>query len=161
MSLQTHTSPLPLPPFYFVMRNFDHYQKHNYIFASEPFYTHPGGYKMAVAIYTKSDDEGKGTHLSIYLDILRGEFDDKLQWPFDGEVTVQAYNRTTRQWSMEQTFILNKRKCDLSVVSRRVDAMAATSWGYNDLLPLSELKRDYVKHINAVRFRVTNVKICT
>ena len=32
---------------------------------------------------------GKGTHVSVYVHLMRGEFDDLLKWPFCGEVTMQ------------------------------------------------------------------------
>ena len=86
-SLRTHTTPLPLPPFYILMKNVDHYLKSNNQYTSEPFYSHPGGYKMVVVAYPNSSPS---THLSVGITILRGEFDDQLKWPFNGEVTIQA-----------------------------------------------------------------------
>ena len=161
VSLQTHTSPLSLPPFYFIMSNVGHYKQHNCVFWSEPFYSHPGGYKMAIKIYPNGRGYRKGTHLSLYVDIIRGEFDDKLRWPFDGEVTVQAYNRTTEQWSMKKIFALNEKCCGLVYVCRQVDTITIADWGYVDYLPLSEFKKDYVKDTDVVRFRITDVKVCT
>ena len=116
---------------------------------------------MVMSIYPNGYGSRKGTHLSLFVHILRGEFDDKLRWPFDGEVTIQAYNRTTQQWSMERTLVLNERECGLDVVRRRVDARAVVSWGCDDFLSLSELNKDYVKDTNAVRFRTVNVNVCS
>jgi len=33
---------------------------------------------------------GKGTHISVYIHLMRGEYDEFLQWPFHGDVT--SYN---------------------------------------------------------------------
>ena len=78
VSLQTHTTPLPVPPFYFTVHDVDHHQKINLGYRSEPFYSHPGGYKMFAAVYPNSVGHCKGTHLCLGVGLQRGEFDDQL-----------------------------------------------------------------------------------
>ena len=56
---------------------------------SEPFYSHPGGYKMCLSVYAKGIGPGKGTHVSVFANLMKGDFDDKLKWPFFGEVFVK------------------------------------------------------------------------
>ena len=97
--------------------------------------------------------------MSVFVAICRGEFDDKLRWPFDGSITVQMYNCTTEQWSNEGTIVMNRNECGLRYVKRPVDVLTYGSWGYNDFLPISELKSDYVKDTGTVRFRITKVEI--
>ena len=38
------------------------------------------------------DVSGKRTHLSLYVYLLKGEYDDQLQWPFNANITVQLLN---------------------------------------------------------------------
>ena len=151
-ALRTRTVPLPLPPFYCLMRNVNYYIEYCQVYSSEPFYSHPGGYKMNIVVYARSP------YLSVGMTILRGEFDDQLKWPFDGEVTLQAYNRTQRRWSAELTVSLNRRVCGLDVVRQRVDSL---SYGCQprEFLPYSILESDYTHDINIIRFRVTEIKI--
>ena len=35
---------------------------------------------------------GKGTHLSLIVSLLKGEYDDQLQWPFNANITIQLLN---------------------------------------------------------------------
>ena len=35
---------------------------------------------------------GKGTHLSLFVSLLKGEYDDQLQWPLNANFTVQLLN---------------------------------------------------------------------
>ena len=56
---------------------------------SPPFYTHVGGYKMCLRVDTNGLCSGKGTHVSVYVYLMKGEFDDRLKWPFSGEVVVE------------------------------------------------------------------------
>ena len=58
--LQMHTVPLPVPPFYFTISNFKHYQNNELAFFSEPFYSHPGGYKMRVKIHPNGFGNARG-----------------------------------------------------------------------------------------------------
>ena len=156
-ALQSHTRPLTLPPFYFTVVNVDYYQKHRYSYMSDPFYSHPGGYKLYVKVSFL--DSCNSECMSLHLFILRGEFDDQLPWPFDGEVTIQLYNRTKEEWSTEQSIALNEKECGVDVVKRREDQLAYVGWGHPNFLPYSELKADFQKEANAIRFRVTKVKV--
>ena len=40
---------------------------------SRPFYTDPHGYKMCAVIYLNGDGVGKGSHLSLFFAVMRGE----------------------------------------------------------------------------------------
>ena len=60
---------------------------------SKPFYSAVGGYKFCLKVYPNGMSSGHGTHLSVYLCLMRGENDDQLKWPFDGSVTVTMLNQ--------------------------------------------------------------------
>ena len=49
---------------------------------SPPFYVARFGYKVCARLYPNGDGSGKGTHLSMFLVIMRGEYDALLAWPF-------------------------------------------------------------------------------
>eukprot|EP00731_Ephydatia_muelleri_P018219 Em0011g259a len=51
-------------------------------FFSLPFYTSRYGYKLCLRLYILGDGIGKGTHMSLFFVVMRGEFDNILQWPF-------------------------------------------------------------------------------
>ncbi len=76
-----------LPPFYFTLDNFAHHKKHALKWYSPTFYSHPNGYKMCVCV---SSD---GPHISVLVHLVRGEFDDSLQWPFSGSINVYLLNQ--------------------------------------------------------------------
>ena len=54
---------------------------------SQPFYTGYFGYKMCARVYLNGDGMGKGTHLSLFFVVMRGEYDALLPWPFKQKVT--------------------------------------------------------------------------
>ncbi|XP_029467934.1 TNF receptor-associated factor 2-like isoform X2 [Rhinatrema bivittatum] len=53
---------------------------------STAFYTHLYGYKMALQVYLNGDLNAKGTHISVHLKLLKGEFDVLLKWPFKEQI---------------------------------------------------------------------------
>jgi hypothetical protein len=57
-------------------------------FYSRPFYTSRYGYKVCAKLYLNGDGVGKGTHLSLFIVIMKGEQDYQLPWPFAQEVTM-------------------------------------------------------------------------
>ena len=62
-------------------------------FKPHPFYTHPQGYRMQLSVSIHGDGAGKGTHMSVFLSLMKGEFDNQLKWPFRGSVTIQLLNQ--------------------------------------------------------------------
>ena len=60
---------------------------------TRPFYTHPGGYKMQVVVYPYGNSTGKGTHMSVFFDLVKGENDDHLKWPFEGTILFKLLNQ--------------------------------------------------------------------
>jgi len=55
---------------------------------SPPFYTGRNGYKMCIRAYLNGDGSGKGTHLSIFFVLMKGEYDALLKWPFEAKISL-------------------------------------------------------------------------
>ena len=49
---------------------------------SAPFYTGENGYKVRLRLYPNGTRSGKNTHLSLFLTVMKGEYDPILPWPF-------------------------------------------------------------------------------
>lgn len=77
------------PPFEFTLNNFSHLKASREQWFSAPFYTHKQGYKMCISIDCAGSDEGMGNHVSVYANLMKGEFDDDLSWPFVGTVVIR------------------------------------------------------------------------
>ncbi|XP_061699550.1 TNF receptor-associated factor 3 [Syngnathoides biaculeatus] len=60
---------------------------------SQPFYTGYFGYKMCARVYLNGDGMGKGTHLSLFFVVMRGEYDALLPWPFKQKVTLMLMDQ--------------------------------------------------------------------
>ncbi len=62
-------------------------------FTTPPFYTSNRGYKMSLKIISNGCSSGRGTHISVYTCLMKGDHDDTLTWPFTGSVTFELLNQ--------------------------------------------------------------------
>ena len=70
---------------------------------SPPFYTSPNGYKLCIRAYLNGDGLGCGSHLSVFIVVMRGEFDALLPWPFRAKVSLVLLDQGHRK-HITQTF---------------------------------------------------------
>ncbi|XP_042909927.1 TNF receptor-associated factor 4 isoform X2 [Parasteatoda tepidariorum] len=68
-----------------------------YELVSSPFYTSQHGYKLMASLFLNGNGTGEGTHLSVYIKILPGEYDALLPWPFSHTVTFVLYDQSPTQ----------------------------------------------------------------
>ncbi|XP_078085866.1 TNF receptor-associated factor 5-like isoform X2 [Mustelus asterias] len=55
---------------------------------SQSFYTSRCGYKLCARAYLNGDGTGKGTHLSLFFVVMKGDYDSLLSWPFKQKVSL-------------------------------------------------------------------------
>ena len=70
-------------------------------FFSPCFYTSRYGYKMCARIYLNGDGMGRGTHISVFFMVLRGQYDAILRWPFRQKVTFMLFDQDNVQHVIE------------------------------------------------------------
>ena len=51
---------------------------------------------------------GKGSHLSLFLVIMKSEYDDLLEWPFTKKVRFTLINQESRSFDIEENMTPNK-----------------------------------------------------
>ena len=57
------------------------------------FYTSRYGYKMCARLYLNGDGKGRGTHISVFFVVMRGQYDALLRWPFRQKVTFMLLDQ--------------------------------------------------------------------
>ena len=70
---------------------------------SAPFYTGRHGYKLCLRLYVDGDGSGKGSHLSFFLTVMKGEHDALLKWPLHPTVSLMLLDQD-RQKDIVQSF---------------------------------------------------------
>ena len=112
---------------------------------SPAFYTSPGGYKMCLCIAPNGSDSGKNTNVSCGVCLMSGEYDNILEWPFQGEVTIELLNQLKnrnhykKDISYDESIPQEARK---KVVGKRY----GEGWGY--LLYISHSQLGYNSSLN-------------
>ena len=73
---------------------------------SNSFYSHTKGYSMCLCIHPAGLKSGKGTHLSVFLHLMKGPHDDELTWPLRGKFEIKILNQfiDSEHHSMTPTF---------------------------------------------------------
>ena len=144
---------IPVPPFYFTLFNFEHHKKESLLWYSEPFYSHIGGYKMRAEVHAGGVHAGEGSHISLYMALMRGENDDNLQWPFRGKITVQVF--CYNAWSSGSTIVIDHTADDACASKPLVDSIGNPSWGVYKFVSHASLDPGS----DCIRFRVLQVEL--
>ena len=89
------------------MTEFSKRKQFDNTFTSPPFYTHQHGYKMCLDVYANGNKNGKNTHVSVYVNIMAGDNDDQLQWPFVGDIDIMLLNWRANNGHHKMTLLIN------------------------------------------------------
>ena len=102
------------PPRVLKMTGFQVKKEENEEWYSDPVYSHFGGYKMCLRVDANGNGDGKGTRVSVFAYLMRGDNDDNLKWPFRGTIEVSLLNQledglhyTIDVWSPSDTVLKN------------------------------------------------------
>lgn len=154
-----------VPPCEFIMVDFRNYQMSQQQWLSPSFYTHFGGYRMCIGVDASGSEEGHGTHVSVYVNIMKGEYDHYLKWPFKGSISIELCNQRGPKGNLEEMIVFTY---DASEIASRVTGgeIAEHGLGIPTFIERSKLslhtKRNveiqYLKN-DCLRFRVLKVDL--
>ena len=85
---------------------------------SPPFFTSRFGYKLCMRIYLNGDGVGKGSHVSLFFTVMRGEYDGLLPWPFHQKVTMTLVDQSGSNKNIEESFIPDSNSSSFKRPSR-------------------------------------------
>ena len=150
-------------PFVFTLTAFKSKKENDVDWYSPPFYTHPYGYRMCINVYANGNGDGKGTHISVFAYLMKGPFDDYLEWPFQGTITIQLLNQL--KYVNHHTHTIDfTTTTDTKVVGRVTSGgRAERGFGHPTFLPHTKLELksiddcQYLKD-DQLKFRVTSKK---
>ena len=153
-------------PFRFEIDKFTKKKKHSVEWYSPPFYTHERGYKMCVRIDPNGIMNGKGTHVSAYVYLMRGEYDEDLKWPFKGVVVLRLLNQLHDRGHHEKTvdFLDSVEDCTCNRVT--IGNKSMRGQGFSQFIAHISLKLDeaqnqlYLKD-DCLKFEVAGVELKT
>ena len=140
-----------IAPYEFTVNEFSKRKQHKSEYYSKPFFTTDKGYKMQMRVGTNE----KFLYFFVYL--MRGKYDNNLEWPFRADIEVQLIN-----WKNESKnhskIISFSSKIPVTACSPVTQNNPCTGWGCADFLLLSELSTDFIQN-DCLKFRVDKVHI--
>ena len=104
---------------------------------SSGFYTSIGGYKLCLNVYANGRGDGEGTHVSCFVILMPGEYDDTLEWPFQGEVTVELLNQLEDKNHQKGLILFNEQTKD-ECKNRKLEENSQ-GWGKLQFIPHTDL----------------------
>ena len=104
---------------------------------SPGFYTAAGGYKLRICLDANGAHDGEGTHVSSFVNLMPGEYDDILEWPFQGEVTVELLNQLEDRNHHKHVTPFNNKTPDKH--SNRKKKVDTNGWGLPQFIPHTDL----------------------
>ena len=150
-------SPVPLRtatsshcPVQLTMTNFEQHQLNDDHWVSQPFYTHSQGYLMCLRVRANGLGGGKGTHVTVGVYLMKGEFDDQLEWPFQGDITIELLNQESAAAPYVKTIC--RAKGEKSEGNGREKFISA--WGINQFISYSELSPKYLED-DSLKFQIS------
>ena len=152
----------PIPPITMVMRGFISWKMRDLRWFSPSFYSHIGGYKMCLSVDANGARSDTGTHVTVGVYLMRGEYDDNLVWPFRGYITVHLVNRKVDEGHVEWTTYFNDSTFD-DIAGRVMEGERARhAMGLFKFISHSALgygRNTEFFDKDTLEFRVTNVKV--
>lgn len=113
---------------------------------SPAFYTAQYGYKLRLKAYLNGRDRGKATHLSLYIIIMKGEFDGLLEWPFKQKITFYLLDQGEENKHRTHQLSPNRSLPNIKVVFNRPTVKENLGIGNPCFVPHEALESgDYVK----------------
>ena len=125
---------------------------------SKPFFAFERGYLLYLSVFPGGHGDGEGTHLSVFLHLIKGPYDDELQqagyWPMRGMFTIDLVNvyDSSKNHFHGYHLLLHYLLCE-PCTFRVIEGDSASGYGYPQFLSHIDLLSANVK--NSLIFRIS------
>ena len=138
----------------FTMPNFYKYRHKSKEWSSLPFYSHPQGYKMCLICNASS--KGDDGYLSVYVCLMAGEYDEFLEWPIRGELTIHLLDQSGPERHCSRRVVFDDRGSQTALSRVRYGLRAETGVGFVKFMRLYDLHPRYLKD-DQLLFKITDI----
>ena len=125
-------------PVYRTIQHFSQHKANDKTLFTDPFYTSETGYKVTLRVYPNGNGSSKGTHVSVFMCLMKGANDNNLQFPMTGIFTVQVMNWKGDIQHFERSiqfddYISVERRERVETGEIRADGLGAHLMSHNEL----------------------------
>ncbi|XP_065901944.1 TNF receptor-associated factor 4-like [Dysidea avara] len=132
--------PIPLCPVTVRMLKFNENKENEIVWHSDPFYSHNEGYKLCLSVYAAGCGGSKGTHLSVFLCLMKGPHDDELTWPLREKYEFKLLNQISDFEHHSMAMIYDDRATDVHA-GRVIVGDKARGWGKRQFISDEDLHK--------------------
>ena len=100
-------------------------------------YSYRFGRLMGIRIYPHGVGSGRGTHVAILIHMMKSPFDDLLDWPYAGTITVSVLDRSGSRARSDISRII-QAKPNLSAFQQPHETISRTGYGYERFARIGE-----------------------
>ena len=146
------------------MPNYSKQKKDTDEWYSPAFFTGPGGYCMCLRVRAIGQGIGLGSHVSVFVHLMKSLNDDKLKWPLSAEVKVQVVNFREDKKHIEFTIPFNVNKAQGACGRVCVGNICRIGIGIYQFVRHSDLRFNVYKNTEYLRndyilFRIVSVNV--
>ena len=115
---------------------------------SAGFYSDLYGYKICIRMNLNGVDTGQSTHLSVFVHFMQGQFDDLLEWPFRGKITLSILDQNEKVDDRQHITETLVSKPSLAAFQRPRSFRNHKGFGYIEFAPFSVISEhsSYLKN---------------
>jgi TNF receptor-associated factor 6 len=121
---------------------------------SPPFYTSLYGYKMCLRMNLNGVDSGFGHHISLFVHMMQGDWDDILEWPFTGRITLAILDQSEDvefRRPISETLVA---KPNLLAFQKPTTSRNHKGYGYVEFCQIDQLRDDKFVKNNSMLVRI-------
>ena len=156
-----------VPPVDMAVQNFEELKGADGEWHSPPFYSsRGGGYKLSMRIVPNGRGQYKGTHVSVFVHLMRGQYDNDLKWPFRGTVFISLLDQSSTENHYEKTICFDdKVRPEVTCRVPEGEEINNNGWGFHFISHEELAMRQSVGGSgvfldnNCVKFRVSCVTV--
>ncbi|CCD66191.1 MATH domain-containing protein [Caenorhabditis elegans] len=104
---------------------------------SQPFYSHGYGYKMMAVAAPYGDGLAFREYFSVFVCLMKGEWDDILEWPFRCDVTFSILSDDKKEL-LTKTIYVNEMP-EIQEFLERPEGLRNGTFGFQNFLPLAKV----------------------
>ena len=99
---------------------------------------------MCATVDANGKGDGEGTHVSVFVYLMKGDNDDSLTWPFTGTVTFELLNQMVDKNHHKKTVTLQAGNAGSKCV---MDSDMLGGSGHTKFIPIRDLMSSYYDKI--------------
>jgi len=165
LMLSSYSHDDKVAPVIFKMSNISDNMNCGHSWVSRPFFAFDKGYKMCLVVYGGGYGDGRNSHLSVSLYLMKGPYDDQLEqsghWPLNGVFKIELLNQMNDYLHYTTHVKFNSTACSKCTNRVLQNDIASSGWGNPLFITHDVFLRDNIIYTNFIRndsiyFRVSS-----